>query len=118
MIVRVYPGENGATKTTTLYQDDGETRAYLRGQSEQTELSYFQTDSQGILSISAAQGKFAGQPQSRTHCVPIRRLRRTSSRLGRSAQVPVNFDAGANINDVVIPEKSLNQSVIVRIQWP
>ena len=117
VIVRVYPGESGKTQSTILYQDDGETRGYLRGQSEQTQISYFQTDSQGFLRVSAAQGNFPGQVGARSYEIQFASFGPGAQAWVDDVATPVDYDADKGISRVLIPEKSLNQGLIVRIQW-
>ena len=40
LIIRCYPGPNGTSTSTTLYEDDGVTTAYSKGESSQTLLTY------------------------------------------------------------------------------
>jgi hypothetical protein len=117
LIVRVYPGTSGETRATQLYQDDGETRGYLRGESEITNLSYTQEGQTAFLQIGAAQGHFKGQLLSRSYEVQFASFGPSVKAWVNDAAVPVSFDAQSGISRVQISQKNLNENVNVRIQF-
>ena len=59
--VRCYPGADGQTGRSTLYEDDGVTTAYERGQSATTPLSYTRRGAAVTVTVGAARGTWAGQ---------------------------------------------------------
>jgi len=63
--VRCFPGPDGATGHGTLYEDDGVTTGYERGQYATTPLTYTRRGSVIAVTIGAAVGHYAGQPVSR-----------------------------------------------------
>jgi hypothetical protein len=76
----VYPPPPGESSETELYEDDGSTNAYRRGEyattrvRSQTDLETNQTDRAIRIEVDAASGRYAGQPAHRDVtirlCVP------------------------------------------------
>jgi len=71
LILRAYPGTDGADNTYTLYEDDGETLEYISGKSATTELRYSRTGNCVRIYISPAKGEYAGQPQERSYTIEL-----------------------------------------------
>ncbi|MCC5843446.1 MAG: DUF5110 domain-containing protein [Verrucomicrobia bacterium] len=65
LIIRCYPG---ASDTSSLYQDDGQTEGYLNGEYTQMELAYEERENEVIIKIGPQKGGFPGQ-------TPIKRCR-------------------------------------------
>jgi alpha-glucosidase (family GH31 glycosyl hydrolase) len=69
LVVRVYPGHDGRTCSTMLYEDDGISNACRNGEFATTKITYARhADSQEIR-IEPAKGKFRGQPAAREQYV-------------------------------------------------
>lgn len=62
---RLYPAAEGTNNTTTLYEDDGLSTAYLDGEFARTEMSCEMNDNRLTLTIHPTVGSFAGQPTRR-----------------------------------------------------
>lgn len=69
LVVRVYP--DAARSAFTLYEDDGETTAYLSGALRTTEITQVATASSATVTIGAANGSYANAPQSRDYVVEL-----------------------------------------------
>jgi hypothetical protein len=69
LIVRVYPGRDGATRSTMLYEDDGISNAYRNGACAKTEILYTRRGQHQEVQIKTPQGKYAGKPTSREQFV-------------------------------------------------
>jgi hypothetical protein len=65
--VRCYPGRDGQVGTAHLYEDDGVTTLYARGQCATTSLVYKRTGNVAKIFVSRAFGAYAGQPISRRY---------------------------------------------------
>ena len=63
--VRCYPGPDGITGRSTLYEDDGVSTGYKHGQFAVTPLSYTRRGSFVTVKIGAVRGHYAGQPAQR-----------------------------------------------------
>jgi alpha-glucosidase (family GH31 glycosyl hydrolase) len=69
LIVRVYADET--PNTFTLYEDDGRTVAYQRGEVRTTALSQVQAEDGVTVSIDGASGSYVGAPVSRDNVVDL-----------------------------------------------
>lgn len=71
LTLRCYPGREGVTGTTTLYEDDGLTTAYRSGQSAITPLSYIRHNDDITVTVGATTGTFTAQPQTRAIIIEL-----------------------------------------------
>jgi alpha-glucosidase (family GH31 glycosyl hydrolase) len=122
LIVRVYPGETGRTFSTELYEDDGETRAYLDAKHHAlTPITYTQNENEAFLEISPTQGDYQGQPATRSYEIQFSSFSPNCNAITAATvngqAVAVAFDAATHIDRIQIPEQSLNQRVIVQIEF-
>jgi hypothetical protein len=69
LIVRVYADQ--APSTFTLYEDDGRTVAYQRGEVRTTALSQVQTEDEVTVTIDTASGSYDGAPGARDNIVDL-----------------------------------------------
>jgi alpha-glucosidase (family GH31 glycosyl hydrolase) len=118
LVVRVFPGETGRTLSTELYEDDGETRAYIEGDHHAiTPISYTQDENEAYLEISPAKGNYQGQPQSRSYEIQLSSFSGIGSVYVNDQIAKVEkSDADPQISKIQIPAQSLNQRVIVKIE--
>ena len=78
--VHVYlPTVGSASGTFTLYEDDGETFAYLDGAVALTRMTCTSDESQIVLSIGARQGSYEGMPDARTFDIYLHRRARPAA---------------------------------------
>jgi alpha-glucosidase (family GH31 glycosyl hydrolase) len=71
LIVRCYPGPDGQSASTTLYEDDGVTTGYQKGESSQTRLTYRRSGPQVTVVVSPSEGSYAGQVEQRSYVVEL-----------------------------------------------
>ena len=69
LIVRVYSSAVHTTSSFTLYEDDGESVAYKRGQVRTTSLSQAVDGSAVVVTISGAQGGYTNAPSERQQTI-------------------------------------------------
>jgi alpha-glucosidase (family GH31 glycosyl hydrolase) len=89
LIVRVYASDKASA--FTLYEDDGQTVAYQKGQYRKTELSQQMNSSQVTVTIGSAEGSFASAPNQRTVQVEL--------------VLPSGSAAAVELNGAVLPEQ-------------
>jgi len=121
LVVCCYPGPDGASGSATLYEDDGVTTGYLNGESSQTLLTYQRSGDKVTLSVSPAQGSYAGQVQQRSYVVELRET-------GRPRDVAVShrqsvgdwstdYDANTRITRIHIAQRSIRDPVQIVVQF-
>ena len=67
LILKAWPGADGSDNSYTLYEDDGLTTDYLKGNYATTELIYKRTGNKILLTIAPTKGTYTGQPQNRSY---------------------------------------------------
>ena len=67
LIVRCYPGEEGAVNTYTLYEDDGITRDYESGKRALTPMEYKKISGVTEITIYPTEGVYNGQVKKRSY---------------------------------------------------
>jgi alpha-glucosidase len=70
LIVNVFPLDDGASSSYSLYEDAGDSRAYQTGEFARTELRSSEKGGELTVEIAAAKGAYKGMPASR--CYEIR----------------------------------------------
>ena len=114
--VRCFPGPDGATERGTLYEDDGVTTSYQRGQSATTPLTYTRRGSLTTVTIGAAQGSYAGQPAQRGLILELPDTARASGVRIDGTPVAAAYDAATWTNRIVVPARSLRRGTRITLQ--
>lgn len=71
LVLRCYPGADGAANSFTLYEDDGVSEEYASGKFATTDLRYERKGDRVTLRIGGAKGTYAGQPASRSYRIEL-----------------------------------------------
>lgn len=71
LVMRVYPGKEGDVNTFTLYEDDGVTRDYEKGEYAKTRLAYSQKGKKVTVTIFPTEGTYRGQLARRAYRLEI-----------------------------------------------
>ena len=114
--VRCYPGADGQTGRSTLYEDDGVTTAYERGQSATTPLSYTRRGSAVTVTVGAARGHYAGQPARRTVVLELPDTGRATKATLNGKPLTVVYDAAHDTNKITLPARPVGQAAVVVVQ--
>lgn len=71
LVVRCYPGREGRREAYTLYEDDGLTTGYRRGEFAETELAYRKDGNRIRVTVGSAAGSYEGQPRKRAYRIEL-----------------------------------------------
>ncbi len=71
LVMRVYPGKEGDVNNFTLYEDDGVSRDYEKGEYAKTTLTYMQKGKKASVIINPTQGSYKGQIPERAYRLEI-----------------------------------------------
>ena len=71
LVMRVYPGNDGDVNTFTLYEDDGVSRDYEKGEYAKTTLTYIQKGKKISVIVDPTQGSYRGQLPERGYRLEI-----------------------------------------------
>ncbi|MBV9851531.1 MAG: DUF5110 domain-containing protein [Armatimonadetes bacterium] len=116
LVVRCYPGPEGQTGRFTLYEDDGQTTAYQRGQLATTPLSYVRHGNTVTVMVGAARGRYAGQPSQRSIIVELPDTGRASRATADGKPVTVTDDAANFVNRITLPAGPITRPATVVVQ--
>ena len=113
LVLRCYPGRDGVTGKSTLYEDDGVSNAYLHGQQALTALSYVRNGDNITVAIGPATGTYTGQPASRQCILELPCTEQLTSCSAADAQT--TYDPQTSINVVTLPAGPVTQPLSVTI---
>ena len=114
LVVRCYPGREGKTGQSILYEDDGLTPGYERGESATTPLTYARQGATTTVTIGATTGKFTGQLASRQCTIELPCTARLTACSFAGAQT--TYDDASLTNTITLPEGSIRQPITVTMQ--
>ena len=116
LIVRCYPGKEGANNTYILYEDDGLTQDYLQGKYATTRLNYQKSGGQTIITVSPVEGTYEGQPRKRAYRIELPGIpvQARVSVNGKKARTAPNQE----LNGVIVPIKvmDIHKPIVIKIQ--
>jgi hypothetical protein len=105
LTLRCYPGPDGKSGTSVVYEDDGMTRGYEQKECATTRLTYSRHGDEITVSVAATQGAFKGQPSSRRCAVELPCTTRLTS--CSRADVQTTYDDDLMMNRIELPETSI-----------
>jgi len=114
--VRCYPGADGQTGRSTLYEDDGVTTAYERGQSATTPLTYTRYGSAVTITVGATRGHYAGQPARRSVIIELPDTARATKATLGGKPLAVDYDRVRYTNKIAVPAVPIGKAVAVIVQ--
>lgn len=110
LVVRAYPGKSGSY---TLYEDDGVSTGYERGESATTQLTYSASDSSVTINVAATQGEFKGQPEQRSLVIELpctTRPKRVQYNGSSSNQPAISYDEKTFTSTITLPADSIRKA--------
>jgi len=113
-VIRCYPGRNGKIGNSALYEDDGLTSGYERGEGATTPLTYVRDGDTITVTVGATTGTFTSQPPYR-QCIfelPCTAKLKTCSFAGAQT----TYDDRSLTNTITLPESSITQPISLTIQ--
>jgi alpha-glucosidase (family GH31 glycosyl hydrolase) len=113
LILRCYPGEDGKTGTSAVYEDDGVTDGYKHGESAITSLSYSRRGDEITVTIAPTQGSFKNQPSTRRCVLELPCTEKLS--FCSMSNAATSYDEKSQTNRIELSETSVNQGLTVVI---
>lgn len=111
-----WPGADGKTGRSTVYEDDGETTAYERGQSATTPLSYARQSNRVTVTVGAAKGHYKNQPAVRTLVVELPGTTKAKKVTFNGKPLPASacfYDAAMLTNKITLPAWPIGSASVV-----
>jgi alpha-glucosidase (family GH31 glycosyl hydrolase) len=115
LVVRCYPGADGATGSSELYEDDGLSDGYVNGQCARTKLICGRIGDQFTISIDGTEGTYSGQMDRRSYVIelPCMSVPSTVTINGKAGRA--DYDAKEGVVRVSVPAQSIRESCTVGV---
>lgn len=110
LVIRCYPGEDRKTGVSTLYEDDGITTGYTKGEFATTELTYSRNGDEITITVSPAKGSYKGQVTRRACIIELPCTTEALSVTVDGKTVQSEYDPITQTNRIHIPARPVNQS--------
>jgi len=114
--VRCWPGADGVTGRSTLYEDDGVTTAYTKGQIAIATLSYTRRGEIVTVTVGATAGHYAGQPERRSLVIELPDMLKAARATLNGKPVAVAYDAATFTNRITVPARPIAQAATIVVQ--
>jgi alpha-glucosidase (family GH31 glycosyl hydrolase) len=115
LTVRCYPGRDGQTGQSTLYEDDGVSTAYKKGESATTTLVYKRSGSSTKISISPSGGHFKGQPLQRSYIIELPDTAKPKTVKVNSQAIKFSYDPKQFMTTITVKSLPGKQAVTVLV---
>ena len=119
VVVRAFPGVDGATGSSSLYEDDGVTDGYQNNQFARTPIQYMNKGGAIHIIIGPAVGRFAGQLASRAYRIELPGTTPARSVLVNGRPVTsasVTYDSQLSMNRIEIGAFPITQQLDIMVQ--
>lgn len=110
LIIKCFPGIEGKKGSYQLYEDDGVSLDYSKGNFSTTNLSYQKNGNQTTIIVEATKGQFADQLLSRAYRFELPNAQIIRAKVNGKA---VGVKKTANSNFILVPKTSILKSVVV-----
>ncbi|NDV70142.1 glycoside hydrolase family 31 protein [Dysgonomonas sp. 25] len=116
LVLRVYPGADGADNTFSLYEDDGVSTEYEKGKYAKTALNYKQSGNKVTLTVNPTAGEYTGQLAKRAYTVELAGWDKVKSVKVNKKTVKPTYDAQKKMYIIKIKPESIRKSIILNIE--
>jgi alpha-glucosidase (family GH31 glycosyl hydrolase) len=114
LILRCYPGADGKTGTSSVYEDDGETTGYEKGELATTPLTYVRHGNAVTVTVGPTKGTFSKQVAERSVTLELPCTTQLTSCSVASARMM--YDMATHTNMIELPASSIRDGLTVTIQ--
>ena len=111
LLVRCYPGRDGVTGTSAVYEDDGVTQGYAHGQSATTPLAYVRHGDDVTVTVGPTAGTFPGRPGRRGLVLELP----DTTAGGTCGDGPITYDPATFTTRVELPAADVTARRVVTV---
>ena len=115
--IRCYPGPDGASTSATLYEDDGVTMGYTKGECSRTELTYRRTGNQVTIGVSPANGTYPGQVSARSYVVELPETGKPRAVTVNGTRIRADYQESARTTRVNVATRSIRDAVQIVVNF-
>jgi alpha-glucosidase (family GH31 glycosyl hydrolase) len=108
LVLRVYPGPEGTTGKTALYEDDGISRDYLSGGRALTAISYVKQGDRARITVAPTEGSFKGQLEERGYIIELPGGPAAHAQLDQDS-LPVDYSETERISRISVPARDIRR---------
>lgn len=112
LVIRVFPGEDGKTYTTTLYEDNGITQDYMRqffSKYATTDISYTRDGDAVTLTVSPTKGTYNGQPTMRAYIIELENIDAISNVHINGENLKSKCKHCVKYGEIIVAKRSITQ---------
>lgn len=114
--MRAYPGQDGANNSYTLYEDDGVSMEYTKGNSATTQLQYERKENNITLTVHPTKGNYKDQPQNRAYRLELPAVKEVKDIKVNNKKVKAVYD---DVNKMYIINTSkfpIHKQVVINLE--
>ncbi len=109
LIVRCFPGPDGAAETNKLYEDDGLSQDYQRGLCRETDLVYERCGERVKIKVNPPRGDYPGSVQSRSCRIELPCTESPCDATLNGQPIELSYDKDGATTIIEIPESPVEQ---------
>jgi alpha-glucosidase (family GH31 glycosyl hydrolase) len=113
--LRVYPGADGQIGKSSLYEDDGVTTAYRKGQSATTTFTCVRQGSIVKLIVAPTSGHYVNQPSARGYLFELPDTDRPAAVSINGQKTSFDYDRGTFTATISIPAYPINKTITLAV---
>jgi alpha-glucosidase (family GH31 glycosyl hydrolase) len=117
LIVRCFPGPDGQSATATLYEDDGVTTGYVRGECSRTDLRYHHSGNTVTVFVSPAKGSYPGQLEQRSYLVELPGTGKPRGVIVNRKEGVADYEESTRTVRVRLSSRSIRDAVTVSVSY-
>ena len=115
LVIRCYPGEEGKHGSFTLYEDDGVSTGYEKGEFAETDLTCGREGNSISVTVAPAVGSYKGQLEKRGYVLNIPATRKASVATVDGKALKPEYDKETFTNTIRVPERSIREKVTIAV---
>jgi alpha-glucosidase (family GH31 glycosyl hydrolase) len=116
LVVRCWPGINGAIGISELYEDDGQSDRYQHGECATTKLSYLRQREGVTVCVEPTVGTYLGQPPKRTVTVELPGVKQAVRVTANGCVMVPEYCKKTSLLRIIIPDCDIRAKLTVKVE--
>jgi alpha-glucosidase (family GH31 glycosyl hydrolase) len=113
--VLCYPGADGQTQTSSLYEDDGRSEEYQKSGFARTPLSYTRRGNSVTIEVGATKGTYKGQLRQRSIVIELPNTTKATAATWQGRKLSTRYDAPSATNFIEIASQPIDRAISIDI---
>lgn len=115
LVMRVYPGADGADNTFSLYEDDGISSEYEKGAYATTALNYKRSGNNVTVTVSPTKGEYKEQPLKRAYTLQLPAIDAIKTVKVNGKKVQAIYDDKLKMHTIAVKPESIRKSIVIEV---